>query len=285
VYAVAATVRDGLAKKLTDLRDKRLLTFDSNQLTRIEVDAPKASMEFGKNNQNEWTVVKPQPYRADNFQVEELMRKLTDAKMDLSTSADDTKKAETAFASGTPVGTAKVTDSSGTQTLTLHKNKDDYYAKSTVVPGVFKVPADLGKELEKPLEDFRNKKVYDFGFSDPTKLEVQQGSTDNTFVRAGTDWKRNGQVMDAGAVQSLVDKLRDLAATKFTTGTVPNADITITVVSNDGKRTEKVTFAKNPDGYVASRGNESTLYQLDAKSVNDILEANKGIKPAASPKK
>ncbi|HEY1949271.1 MAG TPA: DUF4340 domain-containing protein [Bryobacteraceae bacterium] len=285
VYAVSATVRDGLAKKLNDLRDKRLLTFDSNQLTRVELDFAKSNVEFGKNNQNEWTVVKPQPYRADNFQVEELTRKLADAKMDLSTTPEDAKKAETAFAAGTPVATAKVADSAGTQSLTVRKNKDDYYAKSTVVPGVFKVPADLGKELEKPVEDFRNKKVYDFGFSDPTKLEVQQGSNDNTFVRAGTDWKRNGQVMDSGSVQGLIDKLRDLFAVKFTTGAAANPEFTITVVSNDGKRTEKVSFVKNPDGYIASRGNESALYQLDVKAVNDILEANKGIKPAASPKK
>ncbi len=29
--------------------------------------------------------MKPQPYRVENFQVEELIRKLGDAKMDLST--------------------------------------------------------------------------------------------------------------------------------------------------------------------------------------------------------
>jgi hypothetical protein len=57
------------------------------------------------------------------------------------------------------------------------------------------------------------------------------------------------------------------------------------VTSNDGKRVEKVAFAKNADGYVANRGNESALYQLDNKAVNDILEANKGIKPAAATKK
>jgi hypothetical protein len=205
--------------------------------------------------------------------------------MDLATTPEDAKKAETAFAAGTPVATAKVADSAGTQSLTVRKNKDDYYAKSTVVSGVFKVPADLGKELEKPLEDFRNKKVYDFGFSDPTKLEVQQGSNDNTFVRAGTDWKRNGQVMDSGSVQGLIDKLRDLSAVRFTTGAAANPEFAITVVSNDGKRTEKVAFVKNPDGYIASRGNESALYQLDVKAVNDILEANKGIKPVASAKK
>jgi len=285
VYAVSSSVKSSLAKTVNDLRDKRLLTFDSNQLTRIELASAKSDIEFGKNNQNEWAIVKPQPYRADSFQVEELLRKLTDAKMDLSSSADDAKKTDAAYADGQPVATAKATDSSGTQSIEVRKNKDDYYAKSSVVSGIFKISSDLGKELEKPLDDFRNKKIFDFGFSDPTKLEVQQGSTDKSFVRAGTDWKMNGKIMDAGAVQSLIDKLRDLSSTKFVATGFTTPAAAVTVVSNDGKRTEKAQFAKTADGYLASRGNEPALYQLDVKSVNDILDASNAIKPAATVKK
>jgi hypothetical protein len=285
VYAVSSSVKSSLDKNPNDLRDKRLLTFDTNQLTRIELASSKSDAEFGKNSQNEWTIVKPQPYRADNFQVEELLRKLTDAKMDLSTSTDDTKKNDAAYTSSQPLATAKLTDSAGTQSLDVRKNKDDYYAKSSAVAGTFKIASDLGKELEKPLEDFRNKKVFDFGFNDPTKLEVQQSSTDRTFVRSGTDWKFNGKTMDAGSVQALIDKLRDLSASKFATAGFTTPAATVTVVSNDGKRTEKAEFAKTPEGYIARRGSEPALYQLDAKPVNDILEASTSVKPAASVKK
>src|SRR5581483_10053239 len=155
VYTVFSSTKSSFDKSLNDLRDKRLLTFDSNQLTSIDISG-KTNIEFGKNNQNEWQIVKPQPYRADNFQVEELLRKLTDAKMDLSGTADDLKKTDAAYASGQPVAVAKVTDASGTQTLDVRKNKDDYYAKSSVVKGAYKISSDLGKELEKPLDDFRN---------------------------------------------------------------------------------------------------------------------------------
>lgn len=282
VYAVSSSTKTSLDKSVNDLRDKRLLTFDSNHLTRIELISGKSDVEFGKNNQNDWQVVKPQPYRADNFQVEELLRKLTDAKMDLSGGADDTKKADAAFASGQPVGTAKATDSAGTQTLELRKNKDDYYARSSVVKGAHKVSSDLGKELEKPVEDFRNKKIFDFGFSDPTKIEVQQGSTDKVYVRSGSDWKLNGQTLDAGSIQAFIDKVRDVAATKFTDAGFTSPVLAITVTSNDGKRTEKAEFSKLGDGYLARRGNEPALYQLDAKAVNDILDASKAIKQTGS---
>jgi hypothetical protein len=285
VYAVSSSVKSSFDKSTNDLRDKRLLTFDQNSVSRIELASAKSDFEFGKSNQNEWQIVKPQPYRADNFQVEELLRKLSEAKMDLSGSADDVKKVDTAYAAGQPVDIVKVTDAGGTQTLQVRKNKDDYYAKSSVVAGDFKVSSDLGKELEKTPEDFRNKKIFDFGFSDPNRIELQQGGTDKNFLRSGTDWKLNGQTMDPASVQSLIDKLRDVAATKFPTTGFTTTAFTFAVTSNDGKRTERVDFAKTADGYIARRQNEPALYQLDAKSVNDILEAGNAIKPAAPAKK
>jgi hypothetical protein len=282
VYAVSSSTKTSFDKSANDLRDKRLLTFNSNQLTRIELASGKSDVEFGKNNQNDWQIIKPQPYRADNFQVEELLRKLTDAKMDLSGNAEDVKKAQAAYASGQPVGVAKATDGAGTQTLDIRKNKDDYYAKSSVAKGAYKVSADLGKEIEKPLEDFRNKKIFDFGFSDPTKIEVQQGPSDKVYIRSGSDWKLNGQTMDAGSIQAFIDKLRDTSATKFVDSGFSSSTVAITVTSNDGKRVEKTEFSKGPDGYIARRANEPALYQLDAKAVNDILDSSKAVKQAGS---
>jgi hypothetical protein len=284
VYAVANTFKTSVDKNVNDLRDKRLLTFDTNKLTSVELTSPKGDVAFGKNNQGDWQITKPHPDRADSFQVEELLRKLGDAKMDLSASADDQKKTAAAFATGQPAGSAKVSDNSGTQTVDLRKDKNDYYARSSVVKGVYKVSSDLGQALDKSPDDFRNKKVFDFGFSDPTRIEVQQGSTSRQLTRSGTDWNIDGKTMDAGSVQAFIDKARDLAATKFDTAGFTSPVATVSITSNDGKRSEKVDFAKVGDGYIARRADGPTLYQLDAKAVNDMLEAAKSLKPAASKK-
>ncbi|HEX4165850.1 MAG TPA: DUF4340 domain-containing protein [Bryobacteraceae bacterium] len=281
IYAVASSVKTSLDKSANDLRDKRLLTFDQNHLTRIDLMSGKSDIEFGKNNANEWQMLKPQPYRVDSFQVEELLRKLTDAKMDLTGNADDAKKSAAAFASGTPVSKVEVADSSGVQTLDVRKQKEDYYAKSSVVPGIYKVSSDLGKAIDnKQIDDFRNKKIFDFGFSDPTKIVVSGSGVNKAITRAGTDWKSNNQTMDAGDVQALIDRMRDLTATKFDTAGFTQPALTLSVTSNEGKRVEKVEFAKVDNGYIARRENQATLYQLDAKPVNDILEASKTLKTA-----
>ena len=85
-------VKSSFDKSVNDLRDKRLLTFNSEKLTSLELTTKKSDLTFGKNNQGDWQIVKPGPYRADSFQVEELVRKLGDARMDLTGAAADEKK-------------------------------------------------------------------------------------------------------------------------------------------------------------------------------------------------
>lgn len=284
VYAVSTSVKSSFDKTANDLRDKRLIAFDTNSLTRVAVKSAKSDLEFGKSNGTDWQIVKPQPYRADSFQVEELLRKLGEAKMDLGAGTDPKAQAETdkkavaAYSSGTPVAIASLTDTAGIHTLEVKKNKDDYYARGAAANTAYKVSSDLGKALEKPLDEYRNKKVFDFGFSDPSKFELTGTLGERTYVHSGTDWKMNNQVMDPGSVQAFIDKVRDLAATQFATSGFVNPELGITVTSNEGKRVERVEFAKAGNGYLARRGSEPALYQLDAKAVNDLIEAAKAIK-------
>jgi hypothetical protein len=278
VFTVAAGVKSSLDKTSKDLRDKRLLTFDSDKLTRVDLQAKGQSVEFGKNNQNEWQILKPKPLRADASQVEELVRKLKDAKMDTTVSDADAKKAAAAFASGSRVAVANVSDSSGTQTLEVHKDKDkNYYAKSSAVEGIFKVPADLGDGLDKDLASFRNKKLFDFGFNDPTKLTIDKA----TYEKTGEKWMSAGKQIDPATVQAVVDKLRDLSSTKFLDAGTGPVVLNIAVTS---KRDEKVAVMKQGAGYIAKRENEPSVYQLDPKAVEELQKTIADVKESQPPK-
>ncbi|MGA8578281.1 MAG: DUF4340 domain-containing protein, partial [Bryobacteraceae bacterium] len=88
VYTVSSYVKTNLDKTANDLRDKRLLTFDSDRLTRVKLAAKGPAITFGKNGQNEWQIVEPRPLRADSGEVDTLVGKLHDAKMDLGAPPD-----------------------------------------------------------------------------------------------------------------------------------------------------------------------------------------------------
>jgi hypothetical protein len=283
VFTIASYTKSSLDKSASDLRDKRLLTTNFDKVSQIDLAAKKQSVEFGRNKES-WQILKPRPLRADNFSVEDLVRRLKDAKMDLSASAEaDAKKIAAAFSSGTPVATVKVTDVTGTQSLEVRKNKTDYYAKSSAVDGVYKVANDLGTGLDKALDDFRNKKLFDFGFDDVSAVEMHDGSKAYSLVKAGSDWWSNGKKMDSMTAQAFIDKFRDLAATKFVDSGFTAAAINMKVTSNDGKRVENISIAKSGDNYIARREGEPSLYQLDPKAVEELQRSAEGVKPAAEP--
>jgi hypothetical protein len=285
VFTVPSYTKTSLDKPLNDLRDKRLLTFDQDKLSRLELIAKKQDIEFGR-DKDQWQIVKPGPYRADGLQVDELIRKIKDAKMDLAVSEEDAKKAASGFNSGTAVATVKVTDPSGTQQIDVRKVKDDYYAKSSAVDGVHKVTAEVGSGLDKSVDDFRSKKLFDFGFSDPNKVEMHAAGKTYAFQKTGEDWLANGKKMDSVSVQSFIDKLRDLAASKFIDkGEFGAPVIDVTVTSNDGKRVEKVLISKQGSDYIAKRENEPALYGLDAKNVDELSKAASDVKEAQPAKK
>jgi hypothetical protein len=283
VFTMASWEKSSLDKGLNDLRDKRLLPISPDKISRVELVRNGQDIEFGR-NKDEWQILEPKPLRADSTQVGDLVRQLTDAKMDLSSS--DAKDARRAFAEAKPLATAKVTDESSTQEFELRKNKDTYYAKSSAVDGAYKIDSELGKALDKSVDDFRNKKLFDFSYSDPNKIDLRIGSKSQLLVRgsAGSeDWWANGKKMNAESVDSLISDLRDLSASTFPDSGFSNPDIEATVISDDGKRIEKVQIAKTGDHYIAKRENEPALYQLNSKSVEDLVKAADDIKPENKP--
>jgi hypothetical protein len=275
VYTIASFAKTNLDKTPEFLRDKRLLTFDPDKLTRVELQSKGQTVEFGKNGQNEWQIVKPRPLRADSSQVSGLVDKLRDAKLDNTETAEDAVKK---FAGAEKVATATVTDAAGSQTLEIRKDKDkNYFAKSSVVEGAWKTSAEVGDALGKGLDDFRNKKLFDFGFSDPSKVELKNVA----YTKTGDKWMSGPKAMDNATVQTLIDKLRDLSATKFSEkgGGAPVFEATVT--SNDGKRVEKVAVSKQGAQYFAKRDNEPSIYELEAATVEDLQKAAADVKEAA----
>jgi len=280
LFTIATFGKTSLDKQSKDLREKHLLLFDQDKVSRVELDVTgKTPLEFGRAGMD-WQILKPKPMRADTFQVDEVVRKLKDASMDPAT---EPKAAAAAFAGGQKTATAKVTGAEGTLTLEVRKAKDDYYAKSSALEGAYKITKEIGDGLNKSLDDFRAKKVFDFGFSDPTRIEIKDGGMSKTIEKSGETWTSGGKTMDSIAVQNLIDKLRDLAATKFVDSGFTTPTLEVTVTSNEGKRTEKVQIAAAGANFLARRENDSSLYQLDFNAVQGVREAFYGVREPPPP--
>lgn len=268
LYIVAGSTYAPFDKRVPDLRDKRLVTFDRGKVKAIELQAKGATIEFAPKGED-WQIVKPSTMRADGLSVEEILRKISDARMDLNTKLD-----AAVFAAGTAVATVKVTDPSGAQTFELRRNKDGYYAKSSAVEGVHKLTKDVAESLDKDLLAFRGKKVFDFGFNELTRIAFRDGGKAGTYERKAADWLKDGRKVEN--VPALVDKLRDLSILRFLDAGMAAPAIEVTVTA--GKRQEQVKIAKSGNLWVAQRDGSTELYEIDGKLMEDLQKAAAAIK-------
>lgn len=278
LFTVAGFTKAGIDKTAADLRDKRLLTFGRDHLTRIEIAAKGQTIGFSKNAQGDWQIVQPAPMRADGWQVDELLRKLGDAQLDASVSDDQAKKNEAAFASAAALATVRLTDNLGTQALEARKSKDGLLVKSSAVPGVHVLGADALKGIEKTAADYRNKKLFDFGFNEPSKVEFTASGKTRVFAKSGDKWAENGKTMDSIGVQSLIDRLRDLTAAGFPVSGFTTPEITIAIHS--GGRVEKAAISNSGGKLIARREGEPALYELAAPDVEQLRQSASDVKPS-----
>ena len=275
VVTVATSIKTSLDKRPDDLRDKRLLTFDSDKLSRVELAAKGPAVEFGKNGQNEWQIVKPRPLRADGSAVDGLVSKLKDAKMDLT---DDGRRQEVRR---------------GGQGGHRHRHRCRRHADPRSPPrqGQERLRQEFrgGRHLQDRRRSRRRPRQRAWTISATRSSSISASATParstsraSATPRAATSGLPDGKTMDNASVQTLIDKLRDLAATKFAEKGGGQPVFEATVISNTGKRSRKSgRFPSRETQYFAQREGEPSIYELDAKAVEDLQKAAADVKEAA----
>ncbi len=185
IFTINSALKANFNKSLSDLRDKRLLPFDYYKVSKVVLTGPKLNLTFDSNNAK-WTLENPKDMRVDMATVTDIVDKLRLATIDPSLADADMKKSASLFSSGTPAATVQVTDVSGAQSLEIRKNKDSYYAKSTAMDGVYPVSKELGADVDKTTEDFRDKKLFESSENNPDKIEMHQGPKSYLIIRKAT---------------------------------------------------------------------------------------------------
>jgi hypothetical protein len=284
LFTLASGRKTAFEKQVNDLREKRLLSFTQDRLTKMELTSRGQTFEISRPLEGDWQITKPKQMRADNLPVDDLINKLRAAQMDLTGNIEGAK-AEALFNAGTLVGKVILTDEGPAKTLEVRKNKDGFYAKSSTVAGAYKTSKDTADALDKTADAYRNKKLFDFGFADPTRIEVTDSGKASAFDKAGEKWSSAGKTMDNTSVQQFIDKLRDLSGARFVETGFTTPAVTVSVISNQGKRKEKVEIAQAGANFIARHNDDSSLYELDAKTVDELRKSAGDVREAMPGKK
>lgn len=286
LFTVYSYVKSGFEKEVFDLRDKKLLQVDDDKISRVVLNASGGSIEFGKTGDDAWQILQPQPLRADNFTVGDLVRSVRNAEMMSVLEEGEESSGEYDFSK--PTASVEVVDEGGTHTLTVAADKDNkYYAKSSDLEGgVYEVSSTMAEGLDKKLEDFRNKKLFDFGFKEISKLELRDGGTHVAVEKKEDKWRLTSEderELDSGKVQTAIDKLRDLTAKSFTSDneadlgkyglTAPVIEAKVALAEGGGD--EVVISSPEEDLVYAARAGQPSTYEVEKSAVEAIQQAIK----------
>ena len=292
LFTVFQHVKNGFEKEVFDLRDKRLLQVD-DKVSRLVLKTSSGPIEFGKTGDDAWQILQPRLLRADNFTVGDLVRSVRSAEM-MRVVEKGQEPGGLDFSRRT-ASVEVVDEGGGVHTLMVAKGSDDkYYAKSSDLEGsVFEISSTMAEGLDKQLEDFRNKKLFDFGFNEIAKLELRDGDTRVVVEKKEDKWRVTSEGMtseeerelDSGKVQTAIDKLRELTAKSFTSDNEADLGkygltaplIEAKVALTEGSGDEVMISSPEKDQVYAARAGQPSTYEVETSAVKAIQQAIKDL--------
>ena len=287
VFLVASYLESMFNKSTFDLRDKTILKVERDKIDGMQIVLPDRTTTFVKQN-SDWRLTTPVQARADFGAIEGILGRLnaTPMKSIVAAEAGDAKALQE-YGLDKPSATVHVNAGSSQAGLVLGKSAGEgvVYARDLSRPMVFTVEQALADELKKPVDDFRVKDLFDARAFNTTRIEVARGGQTLAFEKDKDAWKQvtpAAKAADSGKVEALLTALTNTRATGFTdkvaeTG-LDKPELTVTVKFEEGKKEEKVAFAKKGSDAFARREGDPGAAKIDAASLDGIAKAFDALK-------
>ncbi|MBA2432766.1 MAG: DUF4340 domain-containing protein [Chthoniobacterales bacterium] len=216
------SVRDAIAKKPEEFRDRRLTEISTMQVTRMALRTPAGEMELQKEGE-QWEIVKPLRARADTQKVNDLLSQVTTAQIEQFV-ADDRGDLQP-YGLAQPRGsiTLFTGDEKEGQILqiggTPEKEKEQVYARFSARNFVYTLPQKIEKILNTTPADVRDRNLVRVNTDLLDRLTIEAGERGTVVLaRKENDWtiaNRNNQPANSAEVTRLLETLRNEQVTRF----------------------------------------------------------------------
>jgi hypothetical protein len=273
-----SSLQFGLNKQVKDLRDKSLVTFEDDAVTKVEI-APQGgeTTTLVKKDKDAWTI-EPGGQPADPTEVRSYLSSLRSAR---ATDFPDDAPADLAkYGLATPrLAVTVTTDKDGAgKTLLLGNEHSEgtqkqVYAKRGDQATIYTLGDWTFRTLGKTASQFRDKTVLGFEPGRVGKAVVERkDGTKVAFTRAGDQWRFEGsdaETPKADTVSRFLDDLRDLRGAEIVAEPAGDLarwgldapDLRITLTDKDGKDMGTVLATKRDAKYYVTRSGSPTVFE------------------------
>jgi hypothetical protein len=231
--------------------------------------------------------------RADFSAIESLVSRLTGLQMKAVADPADVKKAGLEK----PAATVRLGSGSSQATLAIGgpAAEGTVYAKDVSRPDLFTIESSLLDELKKEPFEYRQKDLFDARSFNATRLEIVRGGQTHVFEKTKA---KNKQGQDEEKWRQVSPQTRDIEQASFdalmtavtgarATGFVdaPAAlkalaapELTVSVKFDEGKKDERVTFARAGSDAFAGRAGEPGAAKIESATLDAIGKALQELK-------
>jgi Domain of unknown function (DUF4340) len=225
VIVAPQSVRNDIAKKPEDFRDKKLTDLTTAQVVRALVKTSAGEMEFEKKAQH-WEIVKPLRARGDDQKIADLLAQITTAQIQQFVAEDrgDLRP----FGLAEPRGSVTfftVDDKTG-QTLQIggpagagEKDKDQVFVRFTARNAVYTLPKKIEEILGLKPADLRDRHLVRIDTNILDRITIDAAGKGKTVLaRKEESWtiaSRNNQPANGGEVTRMLDLVRAEQVTQF----------------------------------------------------------------------
>jgi hypothetical protein len=195
-------------KTLTDLRNKKVLDFETDDIDSLGIESGTTSLQFQKNG-NDWMMKKPVETKADSGEISTFLSSLKFARA--TGFAEANVDAKTA---GLEPPAMKITlhdkKPNANRELLIGKSPetDKYYAKDGARPAIFIIDKEIPEKAKRPVTDWRDKTLTQIDREKTDQIEIHRGTDTVAMKKDGSDWKSmDGKKLQWDKVSGMLNSL------------------------------------------------------------------------------
>jgi hypothetical protein len=220
VILVPQTLRMGVVKEVKDLRDREILTFNNEDVKKLEIRGPNREIVLSK-AETGWALEKPMPAKADETEVKTFLSNLRSLRAQdfIEEPALGLKE----FGLDPPQMSINITNNDNSQKTVLiggektddKGTKNRYVKRADLEKPLFLAGEWVWRDLDKNVADFRDKTVAQFTAEQVKKVEVKRRDGEGFTLTRGADNKWNIDKTQEGTLREptlsqFVDELHQL---------------------------------------------------------------------------
>src|SRR3954467_13277906 len=207
VIVAPQSVRNDIAKKPEDFRDKKLTVLTTAQVVRALVKTSAGEMEFEK-KADHWEIVKPLRARGDDQKIADLLAQITTAQIQQFVAEDRGDLRPYGLAEPRGSVTLFTADDKTGQSLQIggvpEKEKEQVYVRFTTRNAVYTLPKKIEEILALKPADLRDRHLVriDTNILDRITIETP-GKSKTVLARKDENWtiaNKNNQPANGGEV-------------------------------------------------------------------------------------